>query len=94
MLQNFDFVTSNKSKYPSIIIITDKKTDIKLISIVEYKGDYAIINSNDKIKKKILLPYQKLIILSKFDPWFYDDYKDLYQEIIISFVLSSNLIAE
>ena len=92
MLQKFDFITSNKSKYPSIIIITDKITNTYLISIVEYKGDYAIINYTDEIKKKFLLPYQKLIILSKFDSWFYNDYKNLYQEIIISFVLSSNLI--
>jgi len=92
MLQNFDFVTTNNSKYPSVILITDKNTDIKLISIVEYGGDYAIVTSKDIIKKKNLLPYQKLIILSKFDSWFYNVHKELYQEIIISFVLSSDLI--
>lgn len=92
MLQNFDFITSNRSKYPSLIVNTDIITNTYLISIVEYKGDYAIINFTNKITKKILLPYQKLIILSKFDLWFYNEYKDLYQEVIISFVLSSDLI--
>ena len=76
-----DFVLIKESKKPGIIIST-KVEDSLLISIHEYDGDYIFVdyNNTDYID---IEPQEKLSILANFGEWFYDQHKELYQEILI-----------
>ena len=76
-----DFVLIKESKKPGIIIST-KVEDTLLISIDEYNGDYIFIDYNNAEYIDIE-PEEKLSILANFGEWFYDEHKELYQEILI-----------
>tara|TARA_B100002051_G_C16244602_1_gene396640 strand:- start:191 stop:460 length:270 start_codon:yes stop_codon:yes gene_type:complete len=79
-LNNGDFIISNYSNFPSLIIY--KKKDRYLISINEYGGDYIWIKE-EEVKKIKLEPCEELSIISKFEEWFYKAHTNIYQEIII-----------
>ena len=76
-----DFVLIKESKKPGIIIST-KVEDSLLISIHEYDGDYIFVDYNNAEYIDIE-PEEKLSILANFGDWFYDQHKELYQEILI-----------
>lgn len=76
-----DFVLIKESKKPGIIIST-KIEDSLLISIHEYNGDYIFVDYNNAEYIDIE-PEEKLSILANFGEWFYDEHKELYQEILI-----------
>jgi hypothetical protein len=75
-----EFVLIEKSKKPGLII--SKIEDTLLVSIDEYNGDY-IFAEYDNAEYINMLPEEKLSILANFGEWFYDQHKELYQEIII-----------
>ena len=75
-----DFVLISESKKPGLII--SKGEDTILISIDEYSGDYIFVEDN-KAKYINIKPEEKLSILANFGEWFYDEHKELYQEILI-----------
>ena len=77
------FIKITKSNYPALIV---QKLDnySLLVSILEYNGDYTIVDSlNDSINLLFLPPYQELFIISNFGNWYYEHHKLLYNEIII-----------
>lgn len=75
-----NFVLISESKKPGLII--SKGEDTILISIDEYSGDYIFIEDN-KAKYIDIKPEEKLSILANFGEWFYEEHKELYQEILI-----------
>ena len=81
-----DFIITNYSFYPSLIINENKKE--YLITIHEFMGDYKLI-SKDKIIGKINLnPLEKIILLSSYFEDFYKLHSDFYQEIILELLYS------
>lgn len=54
-----------------------------LVSIPEYGGDYIIINDSDIIKPINLSIINKLYIISKFEDWWFEKFKSIYQELLI-----------
>ena len=85
-----DFITTKKSKLPGLIInnnvVINEHSKNLLISIIEFKGDYIILNKNE-VKKSIISPLETLAILAHFDNWFYYNHKNIYYEKIINFAL-------
>jgi hypothetical protein len=77
-----DFVYSNRSQHPSLVINKNTHQNQYLIAIDEYNGDYIWI-SHENIDPVFLASEKKLSILANFGNWFYDQHKELYQEIII-----------
>ena len=80
-----DFIITNFSNYPSLIISKDFNNinDYLLITIHEYNGDYKIIETNEIIEIINLSVEEKLCILSRYGDWFYDEHKNIFQELII-----------
>ena len=79
-----DFVLIKESKKPGLII--SKVEDRLLISIHEYKGDYIFVDY-DNAEYINMLPEEELSILANFGEWFYEQHKELYQEIIIKNII-------
>lgn len=79
-----DFILIEKSKKPGLIV--SKEEDILLVSIYEYMGDYISVDNN-KVKYINMLPEEQLSILANFGEWFYEQHKELYQEIIIKNII-------
>lgn len=79
-----DFVLIAESKKPGLII--SKVEDKLLISIDEYKGDYIFVENN-KAKYIDIKLEEQLSILANFGKWFYEQHKELYQEIIIKNII-------
>ena len=79
-----DFVLIKESKKPGLII--SKVEDRLLISIHEYNGDYIFVDY-DNAEYINMLPEEELSILANFGEWFYDQHKELYQEIIIKNII-------
>ena len=81
-----DFVLIKESKKPGLIV--SKVEDRLLISIDEYNGDYIFVEDN-KAKYIDIEPQEKLSILANFGEWFYNQHKELYQEILIENINNS-----
>ena len=79
-----EFVLIAESKKPGLII--SKVEDKLLISIDDYNGDYISVNY-DKAEYINMLPEEELSILANFGEWFYEQHKELYQEIIIKNII-------
>ena len=79
-----DFVLIKESKKPGLII--SKVEDRLLISIHEYNGDYIFVDY-DNAEYINMLPEEELSILANFGEWFYEQHKELYQEIIIKNII-------
>ena len=55
-----------------------------LVSILEYNGDYTIVDTEtDNIKLLYLPPEEEIFIISSYGNWYYDKHQLLYTEIII-----------
>ena len=78
-----DFISTNESSKPALIINKENQDSRFLISIDEYNGDYMWISSNLINGQANLNSEEKLSILANFGSWFYDQHKLLYQELII-----------
>ena len=76
-----DFVSTDKSQYPALIIKKDANIGL-LASIVEYNGDYIWLDPVN-VEEIDLRPEEKLSIVAKFSDFFYDMHTALYQELII-----------
>ena len=77
------FIKISKSNYPSLIV---QKMDYNelLVSILEFNGDYTIVDSEiDHINLLYLPPEEELFIISCFGDWYYNQHQLLYNEIII-----------
>ena len=83
-----DFVLIEESKKPGLIV--SKVEDRLLISIDEYNGDYIFVDYDNAEYINMLLEEQ-LSILAKFEDWFYEQHKELYQEIIIKNIIEYNV---
>jgi len=81
-----NFVLIKESKKPELIV--SKVEDSLLISIHEYNGDYIFVDYNNT-KYIDIKPEEKLSILANFGDWFYNQYKELYQEILIENINNS-----
>ena len=79
-----DFIITYKSWKPALIIAKENR-DIPwfLVSIDEYNGDYMWVNTTNIIELADLKSEEKLSILANFGSWFYEQHKELYQELII-----------
>lgn len=80
-----DFIITNYSNFPSLIV-SKNFNDVEynlLITIHEYNGDYKLINTNEMIKIINLSVEDKLCILSRYGDWFYQEHKNIFQELII-----------
>ncbi len=75
-----DFVLTNHSDKPGFVI--EKGNPSSIVSITEYDGDYEWIN-NAELQLINLLPEEELSIIANFGKWFYEQHKNLYQEILI-----------
>ena len=78
-----DFINTNESSYPALIIGKNVNLPNFLISIKEYNGDYKWIFSNNIVEISDLKSEEKLSIIANFGDWFYESHKLLYQELII-----------
>ena len=77
------FIKITKSNYPSLIVQKMKQNEL-LVSIIEFNGDYTIVDTQiDDIKLLYLPPEEELFIISSFGDWYYNHYQLLYNEIII-----------
>ncbi len=77
------FIKITKSNYPSLIV---QKMDCNelLVSIIEFNGDYTIVDTKiDDIKLLYLPPEEELFVISSFGDWYYEHHQLLYTEIII-----------
>ena len=81
-----DFVLISESKKPGLIV--SKVEERLLISIDEYNGDYIFVDY-DNTEYINMLPEEQLSILANFGEWFYEQHKELYQEIIIKNIMKS-----
>lgn len=81
-----EFVLISESKKPGLIV--SKVEDRLLISIDEYNGDYIFVDY-DNTEYINMLPEEQLSILANFGEWFYEQHKELYQEIIIKNIMKS-----
>ena len=79
-----EFVLIAESKKSGLIV--SKVEDRLLISIHEYNGDYIFVDY-DNAEYINMLPEEELSILANFGEWFYDQHKELYQEIIIKNII-------
>jgi len=77
------FIKITKSNYPSLIVQKMENNQL-LLSILEYNGDYTIVDSEiHNIKLLYLPPEEELFIISSFGDWYYKYHQLLYTEIII-----------
>ena len=79
-----EFIFSSHSKYPSFIILQNEED--YLVTINEYGGDYMWVNKSicDSIN---LNPENELSFLLNYENWFYEQHKDLINEIIIKNII-------
>ena len=77
-----DFVYSNKSIKPGLVVNKNILNNEFLISIDEYNGDYIWIQYAN-LDPVNLESEEKLSIIANFGSWFYDQHKEIYQEILI-----------
>ena len=79
-----DFIITNYSNFPSLIVSKNiNNNNFLLITIHEFNGDYKLIEPSEIIKIITLSVEEKLCILSRYGDWFYDEHKNIFQELII-----------
>jgi hypothetical protein len=89
MFEIGQFINTKISQYPALIVqlIED---NLLLVSIVEYDGDYQLVNILVDLHDKFLCnlePWEEFIIISKYGSWYYDQHKLLLQELIIKNII-------
>ena len=80
-----DFVKISNSQYPCCVIL--KSNTKYLVSLREFGGDYKWVQTVEKLN---LNEFQKLDEVSKYENWWYTQHKDIYQSILIVFLLMLN----
>ena len=80
-----DFIITEKSKIPGIIINLDRER--YLVAIYHKYGGYSIQVNADQITTTSLLPYEKLSIIANLGERFYQQYTRLYQEILVENII-------
>ena len=75
-----DFVICAKSTKPALVIQSNERDS--LISIFEYDGDYTYMD-NDEAEIILLEPEEELSLIAEYGSWFYEQHKDMYQNIIL-----------
>ena len=78
-----DFIITNYSNFPSLIVSKNIDNNLILVTIHEFNGDYKLIEPSEIIKIITLSVEEKLCILSRYGNWFYDEHKNIFQELII-----------
>lgn len=78
-----DFIITNYSNFPSLIVSKNIDNNFILVTIHEFNGDYKMIEDSEIIKIITLSLEEKLCILSRYGDWFYDEHKNIFQELII-----------
>ena len=86
-----DFIITIFSNFPSLIISKNfENPNNYLISIDEFGGDFKIIDYNEIIRIDNLSAQEKLSIISRYDDWFYERHKNIFQELIIECIITMN----
>ena len=78
-----DFIRTSHSQHPCCVI--SKNDEKYLVSLREFGGDYKWVKN---VKKININEFQKLKEISKYNKWWYDKHKDIYQSILIVFLLN------
>ena len=87
------FINIKISKYPALIVQL-MEDNLLLVSIVEYDGDYQIVNTLIDLHNNFLCnlkPWEEFKIISKYGSWYYDEHKLLLQELIIQNLIKIKL---
>ena len=71
------------------IVVSETDTTL-LTSIPKFKGDYLCIQKHDRSLQhdRPITKEEKLVALSHFGPWWFQQHKDVYQYILIHEILS------
>ena len=80
-----DFIRTSQSQHPCCVI---SKNDIRkeyLVSLREFRGDYKWVKN---VKKININEFQKINEFSKYGNWWYKQHKDIYQSVLIVFLLN------
>tara|TARA_B100001057_G_C22806858_1_gene933812 strand:- start:909 stop:1211 length:303 start_codon:yes stop_codon:yes gene_type:complete len=83
-----DFIITDASLYPALIVDKNNQASYFLISIKEYNGDYKWLDPHLIIQLADIKSEEKLSILASFGNWFYQQHKLLYQQLIIENLIS------
>lgn len=80
-----DFIKTNFSQFPSLIVQKgeNKHSNLLLVTIHEYSGDYAWIVNNNDLKLFSFKPEEELSIVVNYGNWFRESHKNLFQEILL-----------
>lgn len=73
------------------IVVHKGNSEYFLISIKRYGGDYVSRKKNYIKKKDIPVEY-KLSLISSFYPWWFQEYKSIYQEILIEAINNKSFL--
>jgi len=69
-------------RFNNPIMVIKKENNNYLVSVREYNGDHAYINEND-LKYIDIDIYDKLYQISGYGDWWFKEYKNIYQSLII-----------
>ena len=80
-----DFIQTTYSSYPCCVVSKNDVSKEYLVSLREFKGDYKWVKN---VKKINLNEFEKLKELSKYNNWWYKQHKEIYQSVLIVFLLN------
>jgi hypothetical protein len=89
MFEIGQFINIKISQYPALIVQLIEN-DVLLVSIVEYDGDYQLVDILVDLHDDFLCnlkPCEEFNIISKYGSWYYDQHKLLLQELIIKNII-------
>lgn len=89
MFEIGQFINIKISQYPALIVQLIEN-DVLLVSIVEYDGDYQLLDISVDLDDNFLCnlePWEEFNIISKYGSWYYDQHKLLLQELIIKNII-------
>jgi hypothetical protein len=89
MFEIGQFINIKISQYPALIVQLIEN-DVLLVSIVEYDGDYQLVDILLDLHDNFLCnlePWEEFNIISKYGSWYYDQHKLLLQELIIKNII-------
>lgn len=93
MFEVGQFINIKISEYPALIVQL-MEDNLLLVSIVEYNGDYQIVDTLIHLHNNFLCnlePWEEFNIISKYGSWYYDQHKLLLQELIIQNLIKIKL---
>ena len=89
MFEIGQFINIKISQYPALIVQLIEN-DVLLVSIVEYDGDYQLVDILVDLHDNFLCnlePWEEFNIISKYGSCYYDQHKLLLQELIIKNII-------